>query len=142
MFVKQLSVFLENREGRVLEVFNILKNADINVCSVSLADTSQYGILRLLVNDVDKAQLVLKDHGISSKTTEVIAVNIPHVVGSLEGVLNAISSAGINISYMYGLSLGGTGASIAIKVNDTEGAKKALEPLGITFYTDEDLKNL
>jgi hypothetical protein len=142
MFVKQLSVFLENREGRVLEVFNILKNADINVCSVSLADTSQYGILRLLVNDVDKAQLVLKDHGISSKTTEVIAVNIPHVVGSLEGVLHAISSAGINISYMYGLSLGGTGASIAIKVNDTEGAKKALEPLGITFYTDEDLKNL
>ena len=94
MFVKQLSVFLENREGRVLEVFNILKNADINVCSVSLADTSQYGILRLLVNDVDKAQLVLKDHGISSKTTEVIAVNIPHVVGSLEGVLHAISSAG------------------------------------------------
>lgn len=142
MFVKQLSVFLENREGRVLEVFNILKNADINVCSVSLADTSQYGILRLLVNDVDKAQLVLKDHGISSKTTEVIAVNIPHVVGSLEGVLHAISSASINISYMYGLSLGGTGASIAIKVNDTEGAKKALEPLGITFYTDEDLKNL
>ncbi len=142
MFVKQLSVFLENREGRVLEVFNILKNADINVCSVSLADTSQYGILRLLVNDVDKAQMVLKDHGISSKTTEVIAVNIPHVVGSLEGVLNAISSAGINISYMYGLSLGGSGASIAIKVNDTEGAKKALEPLNITFYTDEDLKNL
>ncbi len=142
MFVKQLSVFLENREGRVLEVFNILKNADINVCSVSLADTSQYGILRLLVNDVDKAQMVLKDHGISSKTTEVIAVNIPHVVGSLEGVLNAISSAGINISYMYGLSLGGSGASIAIKVNDTEGAKKALEPLDITFYTDEDLKNL
>lgn len=142
MFVKQLSVFLENREGRVLEVFNILKNADINVCSVSLADTSQYGILRLLVNDVDKAQMVLKDHGISSKTTDVIAVNIPHVVGSLEGVLNAISSAGINISYMYGLSLGGSGASIAIKVNDTEGAKKALEPLNITFYTDEDLKNL
>ena len=142
MFVKQLSVFLENREGRVLEVFNILKNADINVCSVSLADTSQYGILRLLVNDVDKAQMVLEDHGISSKTTEVIAVNIPHVVGSLEGVLNAISSAGINISYMYGLSLGGSGASIAIKVNDTEGAKKALEPLNITFYTDEDLKNL
>ncbi len=142
MFVKQLSVFLENREGRVLEVFSILKNADINVCSVSLADTSQYGILRLLVNDVDKAQMVLKDHGISSKTTEVIAVNIPHVVGSLEGVLHAISSAGINISYMYGLSLGGSGASIAIKVNDTEGAKKALEPLDITFYTDEDLKNL
>ncbi len=142
MFVKQLSVFLENREGRVLEVFSILKNADINVCSVSLADTSQYGILRLLVNDVDKAQMVLKDHGISSKTTEVIAVNIPHVVGSLEGVLRAISSAGINISYMYGLSLGGSGASIAIKVNDTEGAKKALEPLDITFYTDEDLKNL
>ncbi len=142
MFVKQLSVFLENREGRVLEVFSILKNAEINVCSVSLADTSQYGILRLLVNDVDKAQMVLKDHGISSKTTEVIAVNIPHVVGSLEGVLHAISSAGINISYMYGLSLGGSGASIAIKVNDTEGAKKALEPLEITFYTDEDLKNL
>lgn len=142
MFVKQLSVFIENREGRVEEVFTVLKNANINVCSVSLADTSQYGILRMLVNDVNKAKLVLKDHGISSKVTDVIAVNIPHTVGSLEAVLHAISAADINISYMYGLSLGGTGASIAIKVNDPEGAQKALEPLQITFYTDDDLKNL
>ncbi len=142
MFVKQLSVFIENREGRVEEVFTVLKNADINVCSVSLADTSQYGILRMLVNDVDKARTVLKEHGISSKVTDVMAVNIPHTVGSLEAVLHAISEAGINISYMYGLSLGGTGASIAIKVNDKEGAAKALEPLNITFYTDDDLKNL
>lgn len=142
MFVKQLSVFIENREGRVEEVFTVLKNANINVCSVSLADTSQYGILRMLVNDVEKAKLVLKEHGISSKVTDVIAVNIPHTVGSLEAVLHAISAADINISYMYGLSLGGTGASIAIKVNNPEGAVKALEPLNITFYSDEDLKNL
>lgn len=142
MLVKQLSVFMENREGRVLEVFTILKNADINVCSVSLADTQDYGILRMLVNDVDRARMVLKEHGISSKTTEVIAVNIPHVVGSLESVLHAISSAGINISYMYGLSLGGSGASIALKVNNNEGALEALKPLQIKFYTNEDLKNL
>lgn len=131
MAVKQLSVFLENKEGRLQDVFNLLKEANVNVISASLADTKDYGVLRALVDDNDKAQAALKSHGISSKLVDIIAINIPHTVGSLSEVLNAIADADINVSYMYGLSTGDTGASIAIKTNDIPGTEKALANLDI-----------
>lgn len=131
MAVKQLSVFLENKEGRLQDVFNLLKEANVNVVSASLADTKDYGVLRALVDDNDKAQAALKSHGISSKLVDIIAINIPHTVGSLSEVLNAIADADINVSYMYGLSTGDTGASIAIKTNDIPGTEKALANLDI-----------
>lgn len=131
MAVKQLSVFLENKEGRLQDVFNLLKEANVNVISASLADTKDYGVLRALVDDNDKAQAALKSHGISSKLVDIIAINIPHTVGSLSEVLNAIADADINVSYMYGLSTGDTGASIAIKTNDIPGTEKTLANLDI-----------
>lgn len=133
MAVKQLSVFLENKEGRLQEVFNLLKDADVNVVSASLADTKDYGILRALVSDNDKAQNTLKEHGISSKLVDVIAITMPHTVGSLSKVLNAIADAGINVIYMYGLSTGDGGASIALKTNDIPGTEKALEGLEVGY---------
>ena len=137
MAVKQLSVFLENKEGRLQQVFNLLKEADINVISASLADTKDYGVLRTIVSDNEKAQKVLHDNGISSKLVDIIAINIPHTVGSLSSVLNAIADAGINVVYMYGLSTGDQGASIAIKTNAIPGTEKALAPLDIQYYEDK-----
>lgn len=142
MVVKQLSVFLENEEGTLSEVFNILKNAGINVASCSLADTTDFGILRILVDDTEKAKDVLKKNNVAVKETEVLAVNIPHSVGSLSNVLNALASADVDIKYMYGLSTGKEGASIAIKVADNAAAEAALAPLAVTYYTAADFQNL
>lgn len=133
MAVKQLSVFLENKEGRLQEVFNLLKEVNVNVVSASLADTKDYGVLRALVDNNDKAQETLKAHGISSKLVDIVAITVPHTVGSLSNVLNAIADADINVSYMYGLSTGDSGASIAIKTNDIPGTEKALEGLDVKF---------
>ena len=142
MTVKQLSVFLENREGRLQQIFNILKEANVNVVSVSIAETSDYGIVRMIVSDVDGALAALKAHNITAKVVDVLAVNISHEVGSLSKLLNAIADAGINIKYMYGLSTGDTGASIAFKTDDLEGTEKALESLDVQYYTPESLENV
>ncbi len=143
MAVKQLSVFLENREGRVESVFNLLKEAGVNVVSVSLADTKEFGVLRMIVDDSDKAQEALVSHEISSKVIPVNAVRISHEVGSLSAALNAIADAGINISYMYGLSTGQSGASIALKTNDVPKTDEVLKDIGIELYTDETIaKNI
>lgn len=142
MTVKQLSVFLENREGRLQEIFNILKEAQVNVVSVSISETSEYGIVRMIVSDVDAALEALKAKSITAKVVDVLAVNISHEVGSLSALLNAIAEAGINIKYMYGLSTGDTGASIAFKTDDIAGTEKALEPLNVQYYTAETLENV
>ena len=81
MFIKQLSVFLENRKGRLDEVLTILKNHDINIISASLADSSEFGLLRLLVNDTEKAKMVLKESGFMAKTNDIIAIVIPQTPG-------------------------------------------------------------
>lgn len=142
MAVKQLSVFLENREGRLEKVFSILKEAKVNVVSVSIADTKEYGIVRMLVSDNNAAQAALKEAGISSKLVDILAINIPHTVGSLSAVLDAISKAGINIIYMYGLSTGDQGASIAFKTNNIAATEAVLQGLNVTCYTDEQFASL
>ena len=142
MTVKQLSVFLENREGRLQQIFNILKEANVNVVSVSIAETSDYGIVRMIVSDVDGALAALKAQNITAKVVDVLAVNISHEVGSLSKFLNAIADAGINIKYMYGLSTGDTGPSTAFKTDDIPGTEKALEPLDVQYYTPESLENV
>ncbi len=110
--------------------------------SVSIAETSDYGIVRMIVSDVDGALAALKAHNITAKVVDVLAVNISHEVGSLSKFLNAIADAGINIKYMYGLSTGDTGASIAFKTDDLEGTEKALESLDVQYYTPESLENV
>ena len=105
MFVKQLSVFLENTEGRLDEVLKILAQGGIDLLSASLADTTEFGVLRLLAKDPDKAKQILKDAGFAARIDEVIAVVVPDAVGSLAKVVAMIHAAGINISYIYGLSV-------------------------------------
>ncbi len=132
--MKQLSVFLENREGRLSDVLRILTENQINILSLSLADTSEYGMLRLLVSDPMAAREALRASGLSATLTEVLAVKMPHQVGALQKVLDALGGAGINIEYMYALCTETDEAAIVIKVTDGEAAEEVLKQAGVDFY--------
>ena len=138
MTVQQVSVFIENRKGRLGEVLAVLKNNDINILSISLADTTEYGLLRLIVNDPKKAKEMLSQNGFSALLTEILVVKIPHVSGALQKILQVVSDKGVNIEYMYGLSTGGDDASVVMKTNDLELACSVLKDNKIeTMIKDE-----
>lgn len=101
MKTEQLSVFLENRAGRLAEVTRTLADAKINIRALSLADTSDFGILRMIVCDHEKAKLVLKEKGFTIGRTSVVAVEVPDTPGGLDSVLQLVSANGINVEYMY-----------------------------------------
>ena len=117
MFLNQLSVFLENREGRLDQVLNTLKNNAINIVSLSLADTSEYGMLRMIVSDPDKGRMVLREEGIMAMLTDVVALRVPHATGSLSKAMHEIVAAGINVEYMYAFA-NGADASAVLKSDD------------------------
>ena len=138
MFIKQLSVFIENKEGRLDEVLNNLSEGGVNLLSASLADTTDYGVLRLIAAEPDKAKDVLKTAGFTARIDEVIAVVVPDAVGSLAKVISMLHKGGINISYIYGLSINGDGAPIAIKTDNNEKAASILEAANVkTLGADE-----
>ena len=101
MKAEQLSVFLENRAGRLAEVTHTLAEAGVNIRALSLADTSDFGILRLIVDDQEKAKSVLKEHSFTLGRTSVVAVQVPDTPGGLDSVLQFVSQHGINVEYMY-----------------------------------------
>ena len=139
MFVKQLSVFLENREGRLDKVLATLKENDINIVSLSLADTSDYGLLRMIVSDPSKGKAVLKEAGFTAMLTDVLAVKLAHKVGQLQVLLAEICKAGINIDYTYALATGSDDASIVIKTTDIEKAAEVLEKTGVEVIKSDEL---
>lgn len=140
MFVKQLSVFIENREGRLKEVLQALKNNGVNIVSMSLADTSEYGLLRLLVTNPEEGKAALKGAGFSAMLTDVLAIKLSHQVGKLQELLVAICDENINIEYMYALSTGKDDASIVLKASDLEKAAKALEEKGVEIVTAAEIQ--
>ncbi len=102
MKVEQISVFLENKAGRMAEVTKTLAEADINIRALSLADTSEFGILRLIVDDYEAAKAALKKKGFTVSCTSVVAVEVPHTPGGLNNILQIMGAKGINVEYMYG----------------------------------------
>ncbi len=139
MFLKQLSVFIENREGRLEQVLEALKEEDINIISLSLADSSDYGLLRMIVSDGEKGKAVLKAKGFSAMLAPVLAVKLSHQVGQLQVLLAEICKAGINIEYMYALATGKDDASIVIKTADLEKAAEVLNKTGVELVTADEL---
>ena len=140
MFINQLSVFIENRTGRLDEVLEALKEADINIISLSLADSSDYGLLRMIVSDAEKAKEALKTKEFTAMLTPVLAVKLSHQVGQLQVLLAEICKAGINIEYMYALATGSDDASIVIKTADLEKAAGVLENTGVELISSKDLE--
>lgn len=142
MYIKQLSVFIENREGRLQEVLQTLALEKVNIVSLSLADTADYGLLRLIVSDPEGGKRILTEHGFSAMLTEVIAVKLKHKVGQLQEILRCLGGTGVNIEYMYALSIEKEEASIVLKASDVAKAGELLHDAGIEFITKEDITRM
>jgi hypothetical protein len=133
MKVEQISIFIENKFGRLAEITRILGEADVNIRALSLADTSDFGILRLIVNDGVKAASVLKENGFTVNMTEVVAVEVPDRPGGLSTILQTLDSAGINVEYMYAfVERCGGNAVIIFRFDETE---KAIDVLKAHDFT-------
>ncbi len=137
MTIKQLSVFLENREGRLDEVLKTLGTNDVNIVALSLADTSDYGMLRMIVSDPAKGKAVLKEAGITSMLTDVVALRVPHATGSLSKAMHEIVQAGINVEYMYAFAHGAD-ASAVLKSDDPEKVVAVLRNAGFDVWEADE----
>ena len=143
MKLRQLSVFLENRKGRLAEVARTLGNSGINIRALSLADTSDFGILRLIVNDVDGALGVLKDNGYTVRDTEVIAVEVDDRPGGLAEVLAVLAKSDLNVEYMYAfVEKSQNKAVLVFRFEDLPKAIEALQRGKIRVLTGDEVYSL
>ena len=138
-----MSIFVENRTGTLLEITEILASAGVDIRAMSLADTRDFGILRLIVSDIDKAREALKDNQCVVSVNEVIAVAVPDAPGSLREVVKLLANHQINIEYMYAfITVSGKNACVVIRVNDNDKAVKVLTENNIPLVTESDIKAL
>lgn len=137
MTIKQLSVFLENREGRLDEVLKTLGENEVNIVALSLADTADYGMLRLIVSDPEKGKQVLKEAGITSMLTDVVALRVPHATGSLSRAMHELVQGGINVEYMYAFA-NGADASAILKSDAPERAAEILRATGFDVWKADE----
>lgn len=140
MSLNQLTVFVENKQGTIVDITEALRNANVNIRALSVADTEDFGILRLIVDDNDTAANTLKDHGYLIKNTEVIGVKIGDAPGELSAALKALDEKGINVEYLYAFMLRTEQhAYVVLRVADNDTAKAALESAGFNMITDADV---
>ena len=135
--IQQLSVFLENREGRLDTVLKILAENDVNIVALSLADTSDYGMLRMIVSDPHKGKAALKDAGITAMLTDVVALRVPHETGSLSKAMVEIVEGEINVEYMYAFANGADAAAV-LKSDDPARVIDILKGSGFDVYTADE----
>jgi len=131
--IQQLSVFLENREGRMDEVLKTLADHEVNIVALSLADTSDYGMLRMIVSDPEKGKRVLKEAGITAMLTDVVALRVPHATGSLSKAMHQIVEGGVNVEYMYAFA-NGNDASAVLKCDDPKRVVEILRESGFDVW--------
>ena len=143
MAIRQLSVFLENRHGTLIEVTDLLAKEKIDIRAMSLADTQDFGILRLIVNEPEEAKAALAKIGFVASVNEVTAVAINDNPGALSEVIHVMAENDINIEYMYAfLSTHKGNAYVVLRVTDNEQTAKVLESAGIVLVTEDDIKVL
>jgi hypothetical protein len=143
MSVKQISVFLENKKGRLAEVTRTLSAERINIRALSLADTADFGVMRIIVDDPDKCLGVLKSKGFVAQVTEVIAVEVEDKPGGLARVLEVLDRDNVNVEYMYAyVEKTRENAIVICKIDDRELALKVLANHGIATVSADGLKAL
>ena len=143
MKVEQISVFLENRAGRLSEVTRVLAQAGINIRALSLADTSDFGILRLIVSDNETAKQVLKEQGFTVGRTTVVPVEVQDQPGGLSTILDMLSSEGINVEYMYAfVQQSGKNAVLIFRFDRTDQAIEVLQGKGVKVLAGEELYHI
>ena len=140
MLIDQISVFVENKTGRLAGIMEVLNKNDIDIRAMTIADTADFGILRLIVDDTEKALKVLQEDGCTAAITQVIAFTIPDVSGALYNVMGKINDCGINVEYLYSV-MGKTAgrADIVIRVEDNDSAIKVLAENGVELICSRDL---
>lgn len=140
MKVEQISIFLENRSGRLAEVTGVLSQAGINIRALSLADTADFGILRLIVNLTDKAEQTLREAGFTVVKTEVVALEVPDRPGGLGGILRTLDATGINVEYMYAfVQRSGDNAIVMFRFDEPDKAIAILRDAGVRVLTGEEV---
>ena len=138
MSVNQVSVFLENKPGTLNKLTEVLAANKINIRALSLAETSEFGIVRMLVNDVFEATTVLKENNFVATHTTVLAYAITDEAGDLNNLLRHFTEANVNIEYMYAFA-GKTSAYMIFRVNDTKKAEAILKSKGLKSLTQEEI---
>jgi len=143
MSLKQLTVFVENKQGTLVAITDTLAKHDINIRALSIADTQDFGILRLIVTDYDKAEKTLMDEGFLVKSTLVVGVKIGDQPGKLSNALGVLDKEGINMEYLYAfMSRTEKHAYVVLRVADNDHAEKALEDAGFHLISDADVCKL
>ena len=135
MYIKQLSIFLENRPGRMLEVSRALSEEGINILSLCVADTSDYGLPGAVVSNPEMALEILKGKGFSALMTEVLAVKLERKVGELERLLEILNTGAVNVEYLYIVNT--PAASLVLKVSEPERAAAAMKAAGVELAGEE-----
>ena len=144
MFIKQLSVFVENKQGAVARVMSLLSDNGINMRAVSIADTQDFGILRVIVKEIDKAKEILKANNVIVSVTEIIGVELSDTPGSLSKVMAVLDEGQVNAEYVYAFVTPGKAESayMAVRVGDNEKAADVLKAAGIHTLTQQDLDSM
>lgn len=143
MNVEQISIFLENKSGRLADVTSVLSESGINIRALYLADTTDFGILRLIVNNTEKARQVLKEHGFTVEKTRVVAIEVPDRPGGLSIILNTIKDEGINVEYMYAfVEKSGENAIVIFRFDEFDKSIDLLQKAGVRILGGEELSTL
>ena len=143
MTINQLSVFIENRRGRLAEITNILKNNEVDIRALSIADTKEFGILRLIVNHAQKAADVLRAEGFTVALTQVVAIGIDDRPGGLAAAMEVLRDNEISVEYMYAFISRDKGkAFVIIRVDNDEKAMEALRNAGVILLSAEEIHGM
>jgi hypothetical protein len=138
MTLRQISVFLENKKGRLAEAIGLIAREKVNIRALSLADTADFGVLRLIVNDTEKCLAALKKAGFVAQKTEVLAVEIPDRPGGLQGVLEVFDRAELNIEYLYAfVERKADNAIVIFRTDQPDKAARALAADGLSVLNEE-----
>ena len=140
MQIRQISIFLENKPGRLSEICRTLADADINIAALSLADTSDFGIVRMIVDDHEKAKVVLSEKGHAVNVREVVAVCVPDRPGGMADVMQVLDKAGVDVEYSYAFAFHkGEKAVLVFRFGDNEKGAKALADAGLMTLNEQDV---
>ena len=141
--VKQISVFVENKKGRLAKITDVLARAGIDLIALSIADTANFGIMRCIVSDTDKAIALLRENGLTANVTNVIATEVADRPGGLAGVLKILDEAGIGIEYLYSsVRTPNRNAVIIFRVEDISAAEQALENNSIKLLDEKEIRGI
>ena len=141
MTINQISIFVENKYGRLGEILSTLADENIHIIAATVADTSEYGILRLIVSEPEKAYSVLKQNNVSANLTDVLAISTESSAGNFAEVINLFTQSGLSIEYMYCFSLKEKSV-IILRTNNREAAREVIRRNDLGYISERDLQKL